>query len=79
MDGWIEVTGAPGCFPTPDEVGGEVYGVVTTVADGSQAGTLVEPDGSWSARIEAESGDQIAVHYEHGVDGKSQPCTLTVP
>ncbi len=78
-DGWIEVTGAPGCFPSPEEEGEGVECIVTVLWNGDSAGARVSPDGSCVVRIMAGSGDELGVQSGYPNSDESQPCYLVVP
>jgi hypothetical protein len=79
-EGWIEVTGAPGAFPSPDDEGEGVECIVTNLSvEGRAAGARVQPDGSCVVRILAESGDELAVQTGYPGADESQPCYLVVP
>ncbi len=78
-EGWYEVAGEDGCFPSPDEEGEGVECIVTHLGNGNRYGARVQPDGSCVARIEALSGDELGVTTGYPNSDESQPCYLVVP
>ncbi len=79
VDGFVTVEGQPGAFPTWDLEANRVYGLVLNLDTHRGVIEPVENDGSFMARIEAQSGHRLNVRTRFPDGTESFPIELVVP
>ena len=78
-EGYVEIIGLPGAFPEWDLAANRSYGLVFNLNTHRAVIEPAEMNGSFYARIEASSGDEISVQTRFNDGTESIPILFTVP